>query len=374
MSFWSSGSYCFIFMSIILLITILFCLGIQVVFWISASALKKYKPEPYLSTAKLPFVSVVIAAKDECVNLQENLLPILLQNYPEFEVIIINDHSTDQSIAFLHELRKKHTHLRFNSLPWGQKGKKAALTMAVEMSKSEWIVVIDADCYPASALWLQLLLNKAKGYDVCLGYGAYESSSTLLNAFIRYEAWYVSMQFFTLAANNKAYMGVGRNMAYKKQLFTDVGGFDTLPQILSGDDDLFISSLPPDTRFTLSIDPNSFTYSSPKKSFWSFYKQKWRHITTSVYYKKNIKLLLLLLHFGFLGFYILVFLCFICYSKIIAIVLLFGRSLFMFLYGWTYLKMLSIKISLPALLLIDLGLALFYILLSPMIFLKRNSW
>jgi poly-beta-1,6-N-acetyl-D-glucosamine synthase len=252
-------------------------------------------------------VSVIIVAKNELQNLRDNLPHFFAQNHPEFEVVVVNNESWDETGEFLEELQLHHPNLRvvtikeFERYP---KGKKFALTLGIKAAKYETLLFSDADCVPASNNWIgqmqQAYTNKT---EVVLGYGAYNKTKGLLNYLIRYETFYTALQYLSFALAGKAYMGVGRNLSYKKQTFFKVKGFASHNHIMSGDDDLFVNEVATKTNVAISINPDAFTLSEPKHTFGEWFKQKRRHLHTGKHYKLSHKFLLTMLNISHILFY-----------------------------------------------------------------------
>ncbi len=244
-----------------------------------------------------PFISVVICAKNEEKNVKENLPSILNQHYSNFEVIVVNDGSTDNTWQILEIMAKNFSHLKITSLhPVNKKftGKKEALTKGIEMASYEIIVVTDADCTAASKNWLNKI---AKQYhanekvEVILGYGPYIEEKGWLNKFIRYETLITAVQYFSYAIAGLPYMGVGRNLSYKKECFQKTG-INKHMHITSGDDDLLIKDIAHKSNTSILLDQESFVYSKGASTFRNWTKQKLRHYSTGKYYHPLIKLLL----------------------------------------------------------------------------------
>ena len=127
---------------------------------------------------ELPPVSVIICAREECENLRRNLKAVLEQDYPQFEVIVINDGNTDESEDYLTLLEEKYPHLYHSFVPDSSRyisRKKLAATLGVKASKYDWLVFTEANCCPQSNQWLRLLArNFTSRTQVVLGYSGYE--------------------------------------------------------------------------------------------------------------------------------------------------------------------------------------------------------
>jgi biofilm PGA synthesis N-glycosyltransferase PgaC len=233
-------------------------------------------------------VSVVICARNEADRLERFLPSILTQDYPEYEVVVVNDGSTDHTEEVLTLLASRFTNLRQTHLPAHEKprpGKKLALTVGLKSARYDLILLIDADCYPASRLWLRNMVSRlGDGKQIVLGYGRYEQQKGLLNTLIRYETVFTAIQYFSFALKGRPYMGVGRNLGYNKSLFFNNKGFSRHYHITSGDDDLFVNENATRENTAVEFDPESHTHSIPKTDFGAWIRQKQRHLTAGNHY------------------------------------------------------------------------------------------
>lgn len=238
-------------------------------------------------------VSVIICAKNEDENLTEFLPKILSQDYPDFEVIVVNDCSFDNTENVIDEFAKIFPNLRKANIkedPYYKHGKKFAMLVGIKAAKHNRLVFTDADCYPASDQWLKgMSAGFTSEREIVLGYGAYEKQKGFLNKLIRFDTFAIGLQYFSAALKNKPYMGVGRNLAYTKELFFKEKGFSKHYHIDSGDDDLFVNNAANENNTNVCISAETTTYSKPKKTFrqWSF--QKARHLTTAPLYSGKSK-------------------------------------------------------------------------------------
>lgn len=241
-------------------------------------------------------VSVVISARNEYDNLKKNLPLILEQDYPEFEVVVVNDGSDDDTEQLFKELKAKYKHLTAINLLDSVnffKGKKLPLSVGIKSAKYEKLLLTDADCYPRSPHWIRRMADHFSDDKlIVLGYGAYEKRPGYLNKLIRLDTLMVAMQYGGFALAGLPYMGVGRNLAYDRKLFYRAKGFTRHYRILSGDDDLFINQVAGAGNTSLEISPQSHTLSVPKTSFAAWYRQKTRHLSTARYYRKKHRWLL----------------------------------------------------------------------------------
>lgn len=251
-----------------------------------------HKKKPVPTPEQVP-VSVVICAKNEEENLRKFLPIVLEQDYSIYEVIVVNDCSKDNTENLLDELKKKYSHLKSTLIKEDEKfshGKKLALTIGIKAASYEYLVLTDADCEPASRNWLkEMQKNFSNEKNMILGYGGYFTEKGLLNNIIRYETVFTAMQYMGFALAGKPYMGVGRNLAYKRELFFKNKGFANHLHLMSGDDDMFVQQVAGSKNTAVEYSPDSHTRSIPKRTFKSWFLQKRRHLTTGMHYRGMIK-------------------------------------------------------------------------------------
>lgn len=258
-------------------------------------------------------VSVLICARNESGNLQEFLPSILQQNYPNFEIVLINDGSYDDTLQIFESIQKKYknTHqikvvdVVENEKFWGNK--KYALTLGIKAATYEHLLFTDADCKPISKHWIsEMTSHFSTEKEIILGYGAHQKiKNSFLNKLLRFETLYTAVQYFSYAKIGLPYMGVGRNIAYTKSLFFKAGGFAKHMHLKSGDDDLFVNQNATKKNVAVAFNPTSFTVSKPKTSFKRWIHQKRRHISTANHYKPLHKLFLGLSYSSQLLFWVL---------------------------------------------------------------------
>lgn len=279
--------------------------AVQLFFWLSIfSRLAFYRQPTPPDEAQLP-VSVIICARNEAENLRKNLRHFLTQKYRSFEVIVVNDHSTDKTREVVLDFQTKFPNLHLVDCTGEWSGKKAALTAGIEAARFDLIATSDADCYPATDQWLNFLQRQLRGsIQIGLGYSPYEMQSGFLNRFIRFETVYTAIQYLSLALTGLPYMGVGRNLIYRKDLFYQAGGFYKHIHIASGDDDLLVNAIANNTNTTIILNSEAFVFSQPKGSWRGYYYQKSRHLTTATSYRKSHQALLGLLAFSHAGHYL----------------------------------------------------------------------
>lgn len=277
-------------------------------YWIVFSRLAYFKQKKQRVPRNLPPVSVVIAAHNEYYHLKENLPSILEQDYPNFEVVLVNHASNDETASLLTELSRKYKKLKVITIERDLNffhGKKFPLSIGIKSAAHDLLLLTDADCKPVSPLWIKkMAVNYKKDTEVVLGYGPYETKKGLLNRIIRYDTFMIAMQYLSFAKGGSPYMGVGRNLSYRKELFYRNKGFVSHYNIASGDDDLFIGAVARKGNTKVELAPESFVYSEPKQSFKAWRTQKRRHLSTGRMYKRKIKFLLGTFSLSMIAFYL----------------------------------------------------------------------
>ncbi len=234
-------------------------------------------------------LSIIITAKNEYYNLKKYLPKILGQDYPEFEVIVVDDSSTDETNFLLQELKTQYPNLKYftvqNKVNFFQ-GKKFPLSIGIKSAQYETVLLTDADCMPSSKNWAKEIVSAyLPDTEIVLGYGAYEEQKGFLNKLIRYDTIRVAITYLSLAEWGIPYMGVGRNLSYKKELFFKQNGFLSHYRIPSGDDDLFVNKAANRKNTKVVLNPDAKTISVPESSFKDWIYQKRRHFSTGKKYK-----------------------------------------------------------------------------------------
>lgn len=241
-----------------------------------------------------PPVSVVVCAKNEEENLRVFLPKILQQKYPNFEVVVVNDCSSDESEMLLCQMMQQYSNLKVTAINEDVKfvhSKKLALTVGIKSAQHDLLLLTDADCFPESDLWLASMVSCfTSKTEMVIGYGGYVEGKGLLNKIIRFDTLFNAMAYFGFAIKHKPYMAVGRNLAYRKSLFFKNRGFASHSHIMSGDDDLFVRDAATSSNANVCLYRNSFTRSIPQEDYSSWITQKCRHVSTSKYYKFGAKL------------------------------------------------------------------------------------
>ncbi len=324
-------------------------------------------------------VSIIICAKDELKNLSKNLESFLNQDYKKYEIVVVDDQSQDGTKFLLKDLKKKYSHLKIVLIEEhvnSRIGKKFALTMGIKSAKYDYVLLSDADCIPASKYWISNMTSLFHKKDIVLGISPFKKRKGLLNRLIRFDEFITMLNYLSFSLSNITYMGVGRNLGYKKSLFFQVKGFASHIHISSGDDDLFIQEVANRDNVAICINKDSDVITDSKENLNDWFYQRKRHRSTFKHYKSKHKFLLSLNPISNLFFWILSILLFILHKDYILITLLFSFKLllyyFIFYKSMKKLRVLDLLLIYPIMEFFHLFLQLFFVILKPTF--KNNSW
>ena len=248
-----------------------------------------YKKKSTTNSREKEPVTVVIAAHNERTNLKR-IIPLLFeQDYPNFEVMVINDRSYDGTKRVLEQLMAIYPKLRTVTVDYTPNhvtSKKYALTLGIKVAKNDVILLTDADCRPKTDKWIELMTApvRLEGKDFALGFSQYESQRGFLNKWIQLETVWTAILYMSFAVWKSRFMGVGRNLSYRRSFFMGKKAFKGLCDIECGDDDLFVNLHANSSNAAVVVDPESITFSVPKNTWEEYFTQKKRHFHAGKYY------------------------------------------------------------------------------------------
>lgn len=344
--------------------------------------LSRHSPstEGYRKVQSTEGVSIIVCAHNEYHNLVE-LLPLLLQqNAPQYEIIVADDTSDDGTPEFLRTQQRAHPLLkvvRIDRRPPDIQAKKHALTCAIGVARYDKLLLTDADCRPASTEWVRLMTDPLRETNMfVLGYSPYSLYRGWLNRFIRYETLHTGFLYIASALAGYPYMGVGRNLAYRKLFFLQQGGLRWHQHVVGGDDDLWVNRHATKANVAVMLAPGSLVYSVPKVRWSAYFYQKKRHLHVGKHYRSRDKLVLGLLSLSTITFWIagvsLWFLCNKCYG--IVALFLFRWLIFAAVFS-TARRRLHNPINLWLLPILDLMHVIYYIIIGTLAFsIKNTRW
>lgn len=355
-------TFFYIIISISLLTTLF-----QYWFWLKSYLLiSKHHQAP--SSAVKPAVSVIVCAHNEEEYLPDLLSRLAEQDYASFEVIMVNDRSTDKTAELIDYIAARDQRFRaihLSSTAQGYNPKKYALELGIKAAQYELLLLTDADCTPASPHWISLMVDAQQpDTDIVLGYSPYKKYKGLLNLLIRFETLFTGIQYLGWALLGKPYMGVGRNLLYKKEIFLNTGGFSTIKGITGGDDDLFIGKVVAGAKTKISVSADSQTISEPFHEFKAWYRQKTRHYHAGLHYSLKHKIVSALIPGSILISYSALFVdIFYLFTGWILLIFILRTSFFVVIFVSTG-KRMGETFSMPQILLADLIYPILYLFIG----------
>ena len=282
---------------LVIVICLAVVLAIQIIYYFCVygklifNKKKKQTEDTGSQTEALPPVSVVIAAKNEEYHLKDKLVFFLEQDYPEFEVIVVNDASTDECEYVLKAFSKLYPCLKVVNIVENVnkfRGRKFPISLGIKSAKYDHIVLAGADCVPSGFEWLKnLARNFSEKKEVVLGFCTYTKQKGLFKFLLQYDNLTTAMNYMGLALSGHPYRGDGRNIAFKKDLFFKVGGFTKHYNLPLGEDDIFIRNVSTASNTTVSLTPESFLSSDAKHTYKEWKRQKIDRLSTYKYYKAS---------------------------------------------------------------------------------------
>jgi cellulose synthase/poly-beta-1,6-N-acetylglucosamine synthase-like glycosyltransferase len=281
------------------LLWLLFGIGISIqmvylIFIFGKTAFFSGNTNPYSQKSNPEGVTVMIAAHNEFQNLKVLIPKLFEQDYKIFDVMIVDDRSTDRTKKLLGEMMAIYPRLRSVTIkytPSHVTSKKFALTLGIKVAKHDVILLTDADCIPDTDQWIRKMTAPIREDEktFSIGFSGYEQKSGFLNNWIQFETLLTALFYMSFGLWKKPFMAVGRNLCYRKSFFMEVKAFKGLWHIQGGDDDLFVNQFATGRNTSIVLDPKANTTSTPKENLKEYLNQKKRHLHAGKYYAKEDK-------------------------------------------------------------------------------------
>lgn len=281
------------------LLWLLFGIGISIqmvylIFIFGKTAFFSGDTNPYSQKSNSEGVTVMIAAHNEFQNLKVLIPKLFEQDYKIFDVMIVDDRSTDRTKKLLGEMMAIYPRLRSVTIkytPVHVTSKKFALTLGIKVAKHDVILLTDADCIPDTDQWIQKMTAPIREDEktFSIGFSGYGQKSGFLNNWIQFETLLTALFYMSFGLWKKPFMAVGRNLCYRKSFFMEVKAFKGLWHIQGGDDDLFVNQFATGRNTSIVLDPKANTTSIPKENLKEYLNQKKRHLHAGKYYANEDK-------------------------------------------------------------------------------------
>ena len=295
----------------------------------------------------------------------------------EFELIVVNDRSTDKTSQILSLLASQDKRIRIIDIletPPNWSPKKWAVTNGVEAAKHPWLFFTDADCL-VSEHWISGMMKKRnENTEILLGISPYHEAAGFLNAIIQYETINTAFQYAGFACNGLPYMGVGRNLAYKKELFLKQNGLTKHAGVLSGDDDLFVNAAANAQNTVCILQPETFVLSIPKNNWKSWFTQKLRHVSASKHYQFQTNLFLGFYHLSLSGFLLFLLSAFFIVESVLPVFIFFVYLVAKAMILRRFVKLFPAKIWYLYWILLEFFQLFYQFILVPISFLYQTKW
>lgn len=250
-----------------------------------------------VSNEAKPGVSVIVCSHDNAEALSANLPHLFAQDYPEFQVIVVNSASTDNTEDVLQQFESQpgfyHTFV-----PLGIRNlssRKMAMTIGIKAAKYEYVVFIDPLGIPAGNHWLSSMMSQMGNQtEIVLGYAYNRTSKGFLNALVAYDVFFSMIQYLGMAQKRHPFRAHPSNMAFRKELFFTQKAFSSHLSLQSGADDLLIRELATPTNVRVALKPESFVRFDQEITWFAWKNELLGHLTTKGLYKPGVRSLLLL--------------------------------------------------------------------------------
>jgi len=364
-----------ILIALILLIPV--CVIQLAYYWIFFSRLAFYRIKK-VSDEK-PAVSIVLTANNQYAYLYKYLPVLLDQDYPDFEVLVVNDNSDDGTEDLLKELSRQFDNLKSialrQSLNWF-KGRKFPLSLGIKSARNDIIVLIDAACRPESKNWISEITTAYQNkVEIVLGYTTFETPS-FINRFLRFTAFYDALVYLSLALSGIPFKGIGKNLSYKRELFYRHKGFSSHYTISAGDDEIFVNKTANSKNTAICISKDSIVKSTTKVSFFKWLQHEKSRLNIRKYFKTGHRFLISLFSASTFLFYGLFIYLLVAGVPWFIPVSVFGLRLIsqVIIFGLVQKKLSEKKLLLFSPLFEIVIVAIDFIIWLVLLFAKRSKW
>lgn len=238
-------------------------------------------------------VSIIVAARNEEENISKTIDDLIAQHYPQAltEIIIIDDHSTDKTAEIVLSYADRNVKLiKLNEDRALNSYKKKAIQTAISTCSGDLIITTDADCRMGPDWLITIVgLYEEKNYKMISSPVAYFQEKSFFERLQALEFLYLIGLGASTIGNRKPSTCNGANLAYEKNTFYEVGGFQGIDDLASGDDELLLHKIAakyPD-KIGFLKNRNAIVYTHAKETLGDFIQQRKRWASKSTRYKNK---------------------------------------------------------------------------------------
>ena len=354
------------------------CTAVQIIYYLAFSSFLFRSKKNKTNTSEIP-ISVIIYTKNQAEKFLTFLPSILEQEYYKFEIVLINNASSDNTSVLLESYAKKHAHIKVinvenNEAFWGSK--KYALTLGIKTAQYPNLLFTDTNCTLVSKHWISEMSKKfTTNKTIILGYKKYQKENSLSNIFIRYENLLKAIKCFGFTKLGSPFMAFGNNFGYQKSEFFKVKGFINHMKTNAGEADLFIKDAANKENTTFCISEKSFIKTAIPTSFSKWFAANKEEIVITKKYKFKHRFLLKFFTFSKILFYVLATVLFFVYPYQIILPIVLAYFLLQYIIIGISAKKLKEPQIIFFLPFLEIGLLLIQIsIFSANLISKPNHW
>ena len=262
--------------------------------------------------SQLPPVSIVMAAQNDGEWLRSNLVYLLEQDYPDFEVVVVDYLSTDDTQFVLRLLAENYKNLKivtFHENVNGYLGIKYPLSIGIKTAKNDILLLAEPECMPMENTRFNWIREMVAGYvhdhvDIVLGYCGIAYKPSVFNWLQQYDNLDYSVEYLGAASLRCPFTGNGRNLSYRRSLFLKNDGFIYHYHIPEGADDMFVNQNCRRRNTTVVLSRDAYTVVEPQSTLRQWHLFRKHRIATHKYYTFWLKLARFIKPFNVLLFYL----------------------------------------------------------------------
>uniref|UniRef100_UPI004047CF7B glycosyltransferase n=1 Tax=Algoriphagus sp. TaxID=1872435 RepID=UPI004047CF7B len=239
-------------------------------------------------------VTILVTARNKFKLLKVLIPKLFEQDYAKFEVLIVNDQSTDRTKRLLEDLMAHYPKLRSVTITYTPKhvtAKKFALTLGIKVAKNDVILFTEADCIPQSNQWLRKMTApiREEGKTFAIGFAGVQKEGNSLNSWIQFETILRALFTFSFGLWKSPFTGTGKNLSYRKSFFMDKKGFRGFWNTEGGEDSLWINTHATGANSKVVINPEAIAVANPAATWKEYIIQEKQLLHSEKFFKVEDK-------------------------------------------------------------------------------------